>query len=232
MALVYPVRSPRTRKYDRKRRKPQAITKLKWKAPIGKSLGFPKNSSVQLRYCSAVSLSDSVGGVLDLHLFSANSIFDPDVTGIGHQPLARDQWASFYNHYKVTSSRMSIKMVNETVQGGTPVVSGCYLADDTSVPTSWTTLAEAGRGSSVVTTPANTEAHKLGTRYNSSKFFKKQGVNQSALGALLGSSPTEQAYFVLYSQAADESSGFSAMTFVVTIDYVVQFSEPKDLEQS
>lgn len=39
--------------------------------------------------------------VLTYHLFRANGIFDPDVTGTGHQPLYRDQVADLYTNYTV-----------------------------------------------------------------------------------------------------------------------------------
>jgi hypothetical protein len=36
-------------------------------------------------------------------VFNLNSTFDPDRTGVGHQPLGRDNWVLFYNRYRVTA---------------------------------------------------------------------------------------------------------------------------------
>lgn len=227
--------NPRTGKpyvYRRGPSRPKSRRIVK-RARIGKSLGFPKTNTVQMRYCTSIQLADPVGGVLDLHAFSANGIYDVDITGTGHQPLGRDQWAdNFYNHYKVIKSKCTIKMVNEFVGSGAPVVSGAYLSDDLSVPTAWTTLTESGRGGYNVTTPGNTEQHKLSTAYSAKQFFKGQGTNWAALGSAVGANPTDQAYYIIYAQSADESNTFVARTYIVTIDYVVQFSEPKDLQQS
>lgn len=230
-------KKPRVLTYNRKQVPPKytRAPRMLRNAPIGKSLGFPMQNVVQMRYCTYVNLFDSVGGILDLHAFRANGIYDPDVTGTGHQPLGRDEWlGSFYNHYKVISSKIKVEAMNTTVLAGgayTPTVIGLYLSDDLTVPSAWTTLKESGRGSVRIQNPANTETTRLGAKFNQ-KFFKGQGVNQSQLGAAAGADPTEQAYFILWAQSADQLSTFSDRTFMVTIDYMVQLSEPKDLNAS
>lgn len=201
-------------------------------APMGRSLGMPNQNVVQLRYCTSVTLSDAIGGVLDLHAFSANSIYDPDVTGVGHQPMGRDQWEIFYNHYRVLSSRITIQAGQGSPAAGAPIMTGCYLADDVTVPSTWTTIAEAGRDACKMNIPANQDILKLKQNYIQSKFYKGQGANQSNLGAAMGASPSEQAYYIIYAQAADELSTFVSRTYSVTIDYKVCFSEPKDLVAS
>lgn len=41
--------------------------------------------------------------------FVLNSLFDPNNTGGGHQPLGFDQWSAFYNRYEVLSSSITIR---------------------------------------------------------------------------------------------------------------------------
>lgn len=55
---------------------------------------------VKHKYAQSVRISTS-GGVTGLYQFNLNSIFDPDRTGIGHQPYGRDQYAALYNRYRV-----------------------------------------------------------------------------------------------------------------------------------
>ncbi len=38
-------------------------------------------------------------------VFRANSLFDPDFSGVGSQPLGFDQWAAFYGRYRVLRMR-------------------------------------------------------------------------------------------------------------------------------
>lgn len=223
------VRKPKRKRTKRKRR---SGTRVLSRVPMGHSFGFPKNNVVQLRYCTNVELVDSVGGVLDIHAFSANNIYDPDITGGGHQPLGRDQWALFYNHYRVIKSNITVRLATTSVGSGQPVMTGLYLADDVSVPAEWTTLAESGRTNPVMHTPGNTESHVMKTSYSQGKFYKGQGINQASLGASIGSPPADNAYYIIYAQSADQGSTYVARSYAVTIDYIVNFSEPKDLTQS
>jgi len=207
-------------------------TQLRKIAPLGRSFGFPSNTVAQLRYSTQCQLVDAVGGVFDVHFFRANSIFAPDVTGTTHQPLGRDQWEKFYNHYRVKKATISAKLVTTSVGSGQPVVLGIYLADDTTIPQNWTTLVEAGKGNYVVHTPGNTESHHLYCKFDAAKFYKHQGINMTVLGAPMIDNPDEGAFFAIYAQSADQASTFVARSLLLTIDYLVEFSEPKDMEQS
>lgn len=40
--------------------------------------------------------------------FKINSIYDFDLTGVGHQPLGRDTWTNIYDYYKVLETRCEI----------------------------------------------------------------------------------------------------------------------------
>lgn len=221
------------RKPKAKRTKRTRKTHIMKVAPIGKSLGFPSKNRVQLRYVSNFLMIDSIGGVMKTHTFRANSIFDPDATLAGHQPLGHDTWNLWYNHYRVVESRITVAYHSyQQVANQVPAVSGLYLADDQTIPATWTTLAESGRGSYRLEGNLNTETLQLGTKYTQSGFFKGQGKNQSQLGAAMGSNPAEQAFFVVWVQSADESAVVASRSYVATIDYIVEFSEPKDLEQS
>lgn len=44
--------------------------------------------------------------------FRMNSIYDPDITGTGHQPILRDLWASQYDYYAVLQCDYKIRMYN------------------------------------------------------------------------------------------------------------------------
>lgn len=54
------------------------------------------------------------GGIFTIvsNVFRGNSIFDPDLTGTGTQPLGRDQWHNFYNRYRVISSTIEVSASN------------------------------------------------------------------------------------------------------------------------
>lgn len=54
-------------------------------------------------------------GALYSQQFRGNSVYDPDLTGVGAQPTGFDQWAAFFNEYLVVSSFLEIEIVCGTV---------------------------------------------------------------------------------------------------------------------
>jgi hypothetical protein len=45
-------------------------------------------------------------------VYNLNSCFDPDRTGVGHQPLGFDQWSTFYNRYRVDKAKVEVTFLN------------------------------------------------------------------------------------------------------------------------
>lgn len=63
-----------------------------------KALAVPDRMLLKLPYYEAIKWSGNTAAFYDWNL---NSIYDPNRTGVGHQPLGYDQWKSFYNRYRV-----------------------------------------------------------------------------------------------------------------------------------
>lgn len=63
---------------------------------------FPIRRFAALTYSSAYSLaSGAIGTYGTEQVFRLNSLYDPDFTGVGHQPYGHDQLALLYSKYKV-----------------------------------------------------------------------------------------------------------------------------------
>ena len=61
-----------------------------------KEFGVPNSINVRLRYSDVITLT-STAGSLSKHVFRSNSLFDPDFTGVGHQPMYYDQLGALYS---------------------------------------------------------------------------------------------------------------------------------------
>lgn len=68
---------------------------------------------IELPYSQYLSVGASVG-VSAPQQYKINSIYDPDLTGSGNQPLGRDTWAGIYNYYKVLESHVTISVTEIT----------------------------------------------------------------------------------------------------------------------
>lgn len=78
---------------------------------ITKQTGRPQRMLAKLVYFDSGQLANSLG-VFQIQQFNLNSLFDPDRSGIGTQPLGRDQWAIWYNRYRVYKVDYIITLVN------------------------------------------------------------------------------------------------------------------------
>lgn len=106
------------RRTKRKRRsKPRRSRKRRRFAPKGgrKSIvrirrptGFPDTTMVTLKYTMQKPFTTAQFD----YIFSINSVFDPDVTAGGHQPLAYDEWTTMYQRYQVLGCKIRTKWIN------------------------------------------------------------------------------------------------------------------------
>lgn len=76
---------------------------------------FRDEELVTLRYQTTVDTTTSAS--IYNYQFRINSVFDPDYTSVGYQPLGFDQWASIYSRYTVYSCEAVVTAVSRTASG-------------------------------------------------------------------------------------------------------------------
>lgn len=201
--------------------------------------GFPDKHLCRLKYVQQISLNPAVGGVTS-HVFRANSLFDPDFTGVGHQPLGFDQMMLWFNHYNVLKSTIKVQHLSEnprsTIASQDPCQFGIMLTADG---------GQTGRAANVehlIEQRAQQGAVKYGGVYQNSndstaygtfnhrKFFG-QSWEQSIFRGSRIANPTEDAYFEVWAASVNGNDP-PTHTFLVTIEFYALLSEPVELPQS
>ncbi len=183
-----------------------------------------------MRYNDQNNITSS-SGLLGKFVFSANSIYDPSTTGTGHQPMGHDTWATLYNHYVVLGSRIMVQVIPS--DPAAPSLIGIYLNEDPTLEyTNSSSLIEAKKGTWKTIIPSITRPQTVTSKFSARKYFNVTDVkdNQNRIGGTMGSNPTENASFIVWYETTDNLS--STVRCIVTIDYIVSFSEPKNLPQS
>lgn len=218
-----------TRKTYKKRvAKKAAITRYR---PRLKMLpkSFPPRMITSMRYCTTVRLDASpLTAPVSSNFYSATSIYDPDATGVGHQPMTHDQFQEIYTHYRVLSSRISVTYCSNSISSLGHMVCGILLTPDTSsVIGDFDSIRERRQGIYKVTAGENSTP-RLNFTYRS----KRQYGSEDDLNAPFGSNPAEQAFFCVYVTSANNTIDATTCDCVVTIDYKVLMWEPKKLAQS
>jgi len=77
---------------------------------VPKVFGFPDRYECSLKYVEEVTFSGT--GTTTNQVMRLNSLFDPNFTGVGHQPKYYDQLAAVYGTYIVLSTDFKVKLSN------------------------------------------------------------------------------------------------------------------------
>lgn len=194
--------------------------------------GMPSTRRAVLRYNTSAQLS-STSGLMKNYTMRANSVFDPDYTSVGHQPMGFDQWSLLFNHYVVLGAKMKVRFMNES--GSTsampPYYCGVLITDQVAFPyTNSSSVIEAQKGNSKMSQWIYPSF--ITQNFSAKKYFNVTDVrdNFDRLGASVTANPQEGAYYQIW--MAPVGSQTAAVTADITIEYIVEFCEPKDLAQS
>lgn len=188
------------------------------------AIGGPTKEVVKLRYVGATSLDISLTPG-NSHLFQANSMYDPDHTGVGHQPRQFDQRMTMFDHYTVLGSKITVQAVNNqtTPQG---VIVACTLQDDNVALVSLDDLMEYPKKRHRITT-AQQPRCTFTQNYSCKKFFHTKPLTDVNQRGSIVSNPLEGAYFGIYAHTMDNVTGTGSVDFIVTMDFIVAFTERK-----
>lgn len=240
---VSSIMPPKTRRRKRKTKGRRKVARQYKNYTFTKRLmpGFPKNTMVKMRYVDTITLNPGIATLAN-YQFRANGIYDPDITGAGHQPLGHDEFGLFYNHYCVVGSKITAKFTYGSAAASTAAQIGIYLSDDTSIPTNGNDICEQGLGKfdlmgalayAPVAGRSKSNVPQITNTYSAKKFFNIKDIkdNVSRLGAAWNASPSDQAIYNVWVYPMD-GSDLGVFNVLVTIDYIVMLSEPQTLQRS
>lgn len=220
---------PRKRTWSRRRRKthkkkvpmPVQIAKRTLSRPtLLPPLRCGQGVMVKLRYHACISINAGAG-TIQQWTFRANDLYDPDLSGAGHQPRGFDQYCTFYRRFRVMYSKMSV-LFNEAPT--TPVTVFANLAADNGAPTDvlgWYELPSRR----FTALNQQTSGKMLTYGFNGYKSYGPQYISDDIFAGTQAGSPTEQSYFQVAVVAADQVSDPGLFFMNVNIDYVAWFTE-------
>lgn len=223
-------RKPTTAKRVKYTRRKRALKKnVVPRSIVRTGVGFPKKMLVTHKYKEVLPLN-TAAGVMGSYTFSCNGMYDPNITGTGHQPMYFDQLTALYNHYVVIGSKIRIRILNATSYI-TKV--GFFINDDTSVTsTNVEAVGEQTQGKMYML-PGNGPSKPLTitAKWSAKKMFGKGVLANSTLQGTASSNPSEQSYYVLTIQSAD-GIATSSVFVDYEIEYIAMWVELKDVNQS
>lgn len=186
-----------------------------------KIFGFPNSIITKLRYCTYLDLTGT-GGVVQANIFAANGIFDPDISGGGHQPLYRDTYAGIYNHYTVIGSKITVTYAPAVAT--LPHYIGITGDDDSSTSTNLETLMEQNNAVSTMVGGAGSHPVTLTSTFEPLDAFGVDTKDDGSSATAVGSNPSELWCYKVWAIPADVAT-LSHCYCRIEIEYTVKFAE-------
>lgn len=221
------------RKVYRRRRKKTYRRKKRFMTPNARSGNLPlrKTLKTKFRYSEDITLASSASTPA-VHVFSMNGLYDPNITGIGHQPRGFDELMPLYDHYVVIGARVRVDFVNAS----TTNTAFCFLAlrDSATASTGYSDYLENGNNKHITLGVEGSGSNNKTLYYNvnPNKFLgRSKPMADPQLKGSESGNPSEQAYLHVAAVSSDLFTA-SNMTILVTIEYTAVLIEPKPLGQS
>lgn len=172
---------------------------------------FPQKAHYVLRYSDQITLNPGAGATSQ-YLFRANSIYDPDSSGVGHQPYGHDNLQNIYKQYVV--DRAVITLV-PTQFGSTVCTYGVRVAEGG--PSASFHLAREIKGVTMGTTAVGAAPSPISRTYTRSKMWPIEKDTSATFGA----NPDETTFFDIFMQGPNQSTDPGSVDFMVNITYYV-----------
>lgn len=189
----------------------------------------PKTKLVKLRYCDTIELDPGATDAAVEHRFRANSVYDPDRTGTGHQPMYFDQLAAIYESYEVVGSRITVRW--NTTAGAVAMVGVNRDNDTTTTYNNRSALMENPNSKFKVLPSNGSRPLTLSCNWSARKTFGPN-YNRDDNEALVTANPVNESDFVIWAINTYGTQDPGALQGMITIDYIVKFMERKEIAQS
>lgn len=205
------------------------------RVPYGiNSSPFPPQYQATLRYSENPSIAlGSLGGI-SRYFISCNSLFDPDRTATGFQPLYFDQLISIYDHYTVISATIKVSFIDSVgaLNADVPLLMTIHQDDDaaSSGPTPY---FDKMRPEAVTTVCQNGAPATLWAKWSAAKTFGPGTLANNSLQGNAAASPSEESFFTVTFQDTSASPGTSTVVkFLFEVTYTAVFQELKSITGS
>jgi len=190
-----------------------------------------RSKQVLLTYSEAASITSGAASA-GTYVYSANGLYDPNITSTGHQPMGFDQMMLWYEHYTVLRSACVVRFKNFSATY--PAYVAISKNASATPVTNYDQLQEDGTIVVGVCSPKYETGYlrKLESKMDISAFSGVPNLlDEADMRGSSAANPAEQEYFHLSVWNPDDTTTVST-NFTVQMMYEVVFSEPRKLTQS
>lgn len=189
---------------------------------------LPARYITKHKYAEAVTVS-AIG--MGTYVWNLNSIWDPNRTGVGHQPYAYDQMSNLYNRYRVIGCAYVISAISDGYK-----IQCCALPSNEPSPITNVSEARENPRAQYITQNPDGTLKVLKGYVSIPKLVGRttqQYMSDDRYQADIVSSPQELALLQVYTQGLNDDSGVNVSATVnILLEYTVEWFDIKTLDQS
>lgn len=180
-----------------------------------------------MKYSETFMLSDLPA--TSRYLFNLNSIYDPNRTGIGHQPYGHDTFATMYNRYRVISCNWALNFHNPN----SAIRVACIPSNEALAPANLNEVCENPRGQWKIQLPGG-NTQQIKGRISIPSLVgrtKSQYMADDRYQATFGADPAELAILSIFHANLNDVA-IIGTSCTITLTYFVEMFDIKHLPQS
>lgn len=189
---------------------------------------FPDKQIVKLTYSAFHQINPAASTYT--RQYNLNSVFDPDRTGVGHQPMYFDQLAAVYGRYRVYAAAYEVTVSNANV----PVRFVVVPHNQSSAPSNVEDAIETRWSQNCIVNTMSDGGGNVKTlkRYISLKALLGEDLSDDRDQALVTASPSNVVLISAMIEALDGSSTISSINFRFKLNYYVEFFDRNTISGS
>lgn len=189
---------------------------------------LPLTLKTTMVYHETFDLNPGAAGTNAVYIFSANGLYDPNITAIGHQPRGFDQLMALYDHFVVIGVKATLTTHN--LDASKAQIVGMAIVDNsTSLGSANIQYMELRTSKSRLVGPYGDQSTtSVAIACDPNKFLgRSKPLSDPELKGSASANPTEQAYIHCFGFPQDASTDTGAMNCRITLEYTAVLIEPK-----
>lgn len=220
------------RRYNRRYRRKRNFRNRSTRTIVRNPSAFADRTLVKLSYNDLRQLFTASTATQD-YIYRGNSVYDPDWSGIGNQPLGFDEWASVYSYYRVYASKLTVSFLSVGGGASNQICATCPNLTNSSF-VSAVRIIETPYSKKRTLTSVSAKGDCFISNFQSTASIfgvDKQTVQSDDMySAAVTNNPTNTWYWHVF--AYDLGNGEANVYVVVNITYYCEFYRRKQLDIS
>lgn len=197
--------------------------------PLTRSLGPLRTKQlVKFNYAENFALNPGVAGTAASYVYSMNGLYDPNITGTGHQPRGFDQIMTLYDHYVVIGCKVDFQFWCADTTYGHMITA--HIQDDATTDTDPENLLERRflKKKVVASRNGGIDNGRIVMNVNPNKFLaRSKPLSDPDLKGTTAANPTEQCYLHLNCFPMQGGADGGGVYCYIRLTYTAVLIEPR-----